>query len=250
MKIAFLFLIYDTIFHEDLWHAFFNQADTDKYSIFIHFKTQAPLKHFERYKLPSCLPTKYGHVSLIHAENLLFKTALADPLNYKFVLLSQACIPIKAFDHVYTFLTSDTLGHISLFSKDPTSTKHHQWIILNRELAETVSSDTSNQLISKYNSIFAPEEYYYLACIRQNTMSDQVILHTAVTDYTTFVNWGDTTYKFNSSTRNGCLKTYNTIFSSELQYLINSNCLFARKFNSRNINFKLLYELFKIRSKP
>merc|ERR1712226_136734 len=35
-KIAFLFLIYDCIYHEDLWHDFFSSANPGQYSVYVH----------------------------------------------------------------------------------------------------------------------------------------------------------------------------------------------------------------------
>ena len=37
-KIAFCFLIYDTINHEELWNNFFKNVDPAKYNIYIHYK--------------------------------------------------------------------------------------------------------------------------------------------------------------------------------------------------------------------
>lgn len=59
-KISFLFLIYDEINHEELWYNFFKDIDTSKYSIYIHYKDNKPLKYFEKYKLDYCVPTEWG----------------------------------------------------------------------------------------------------------------------------------------------------------------------------------------------
>jgi hypothetical protein len=50
-KIAFCFLIYDIINHEELWNKFFLDVDINKYNIYIHYKYNVPLKYFEKYKL-------------------------------------------------------------------------------------------------------------------------------------------------------------------------------------------------------
>ena len=50
-KIAFCFVIYDIINYEELWNMFFQNVDTNKYNIYIHYKTNTPLKYFEKYKL-------------------------------------------------------------------------------------------------------------------------------------------------------------------------------------------------------
>ena len=53
-KIALCFLIYEEIYHEDLWYNFLKNVDKKKYNIYIHYKTNKPLKYFEKYKLISC----------------------------------------------------------------------------------------------------------------------------------------------------------------------------------------------------
>jgi hypothetical protein len=108
-KIAFCFLIYDEINHEELWNMFFQDIDTNKYSIYIHYKTNKTLKYFEQHKLANCIETKYCDVTIIHAHNLLFKKALEDGCD-KIISLSQACIPLKSFDYIYDFLTKDANG--------------------------------------------------------------------------------------------------------------------------------------------
>ena len=83
-KLAFLFLIYDSIHNEQLWYRFFEKVDPSKYSIYIHYKSNIPLKYFEKYKLTNCIPTEYCKPSIVQAKNLLIKEALTDLDNYKF----------------------------------------------------------------------------------------------------------------------------------------------------------------------
>ena len=114
-KVAFLFLIYDALEQEELWRRFFADADPDQYSILIHYKEDRPLRHFEPFKLSACIDTKYADVSLVHAHNLLLREAMKDPDNDKFVFVSQSCVPLKTFPHVYQFLTQDDSGYFNLF---------------------------------------------------------------------------------------------------------------------------------------
>ena len=51
MKIAFCFLVYDNIVNEELWKIFFDNVNTNKYHIYIHYKVNKPLKYFNRYKI-------------------------------------------------------------------------------------------------------------------------------------------------------------------------------------------------------
>ena len=75
---------------------FLKNLDTNKYNIYIHYKFNKLLKYFEKYKIKNCIDTKYADVSLIHAQNILFKHAYNDGCS-KMILLSQACIPLTLF---------------------------------------------------------------------------------------------------------------------------------------------------------
>ena len=63
-KVAFCFLIYDVINHEELWNIFFKNVDTNKYTIYIHYKFNKPLKYFEKYKQlqTRCSRTTYSAI--------------------------------------------------------------------------------------------------------------------------------------------------------------------------------------------
>ena len=62
-KIAFCFLIYDEIVHEDIWNNFFKKVDKSRYSIYIHYKNNKKLKFFEDNKLKNCIETGYGDIT-------------------------------------------------------------------------------------------------------------------------------------------------------------------------------------------
>ena len=74
MKILGLcFLIYDKINHEDLWSNWLKNIDTDKYRIYIHYKTNVKLKYFEQYKITNCIETTWGRYTITLAQNLMMK---------------------------------------------------------------------------------------------------------------------------------------------------------------------------------
>lgn len=111
--IGFCFLIYDIINHEELWNNWFKNVDKKKYKIYIHYKYDVRLKYFEKYKLDNCIETKYGDITIVHAHNMLFKQAYDDGC-IKIISLSQACIPLKTFDYIYSFLTKDQFSHFNI----------------------------------------------------------------------------------------------------------------------------------------
>jgi hypothetical protein len=86
-----------------------------------------------------------------------------------------------------------------------------------------------DDVIKKAFNIYAPEEYYYYTFIKILNLEDEIITTPNVSnDATTFTNWEGTKYKYPSTKEN---KNYTSISSDELEYLLNSECLFGRKFN-------------------
>ena len=244
-KLAFCFLIYDGINLEELWNIFFQNVDKNKYNIFIHYKTDKPLQYFEHYKLNECIESKYAHVSLIHAHNLLFKKAYEDGC-YKIISLSQACIPFKSFDYIYDFLCKDNYGH---FNIAPSATcfprcnelikyydkhiiqKSSNWFILNRQICKLVIQEDTLKIDKEYGNITSPEEHFFITLVFYNNLQQDIITTPNLSnDATTFTNWDDMGYKYGSAYG---LKNYDAIDKEELVYLLNSKCLFGRKFNTK-----------------
>jgi Core-2/I-Branching enzyme len=242
-KLAFCFLIYDKINHEDIWNTFFENIDSNKYSIYIHFKFNSTLKYFEKYKLTKCIATRYEDYTIPLAYNLLFRNAYDDMENYKFIILSGSCIPLKSFDYVYEKLTRDSYGYFnvspqeqcfpvcnSLIGKIPNEkiSKSHNWFILNRQLVDKLCFDKDNILKNLYKQVYAPAEYFYYTFIKLENLENEIIITNNISkDATTFTNWEGTDYKYPSLRS---LKNYTFISSDELNYLLESNSLFGRKF--------------------
>jgi hypothetical protein len=239
-KVAFLFLIYDTINHEDIWYHYFRNVDPNKYTIYIHYKTNSPLKHFGKHKLSSCIETKYADVSLVNAQNLLLKEALKDEDNQHFVFISNSCIPFKKFDYVYDTLDAtksyfNIAPHSHCFPRcdsllpilDRSNIqKASQWCILNRKHSSIIIQ--SQSFIDACNKVYAPDEICYITIIYMNGIQSEIITTPNVAnDATTFTNWSDMGYKYSSTYG---LKNYDRISVEELQHLLNSKCMFGRKF--------------------
>ena len=254
-KIAFLFLIYDIINQEELWFKWLENVDKNKYSIYIHYKYDVPLKYFNDYKLINCVETEYCKTSIVSAHNVLIKEALKDELNYKFINLSQSCLPLKKFDYIYDKLILDdycyfniTSGNVeneifprcnellNYFDKSVIS-KSSNWFILNREISSLVLLG-EHKLLQYFENIYCPEEHYFIMIVKINCKDDQVIFNSEPNTITTFTNWiYNTKYPYHDKEYNTLyykrgLKNYCTISNNELIHLINNtNCLFGRKFN-------------------
>lgn len=245
-KIAFCFLIYDSINNEELWKKFFDTADKNKYTIYIHYKQNVPLKYFENYKLKNCIDTEWGKISLVKASNILFKSAYEDPQNHKFVLLSNSCIPLKSFEQIYSKLTSDNMGYINevedinnkgskIYKYDPNKYgKSSQWIILNREMVKEIAFYDENLINYNFGDVYAPDEVYYCTMIKhKNLYNEVVVAKNSATNGSTFVFWNDMEYLYSKSSDSNAPqpRAYSVISSEELNYLHSQPCMFGRKFN-------------------
>ena len=178
------------------------------------------------------------------AYNILFREAYKDPDNYKFQILSGSCIPLKSFDFIYNKLMIDNCGYfnvcpqiqcfpncnylLNVIDKQFIS-KSSNWFILNRTLVEKLCFDKDEFLNEHYNKIYAPAEYFYYTFIKFLNLDNEIIITpNLANDATTFTNWEGMDYKYPS---NRGLKNYTSITYDELLYLMNSKCLFGRKFN-------------------
>lgn len=243
-KIAFCFLIYDIINHEELWDLFFLNVNKDKYNIYIHYKKNVKLKYFEKYKLKNCIETKYYDVTLVLAQNLMLREAYKDVNNKHFIFLSNSCIPFKCFDHIYNNL-NENLSYFNIFPKSQCFPrcnealkfidkkyiqKASQWCILNRKHTKLMLT-TKNYLKWFDFPESCPDEHSYITNIYYYNLENEIIAtYNAISDATTFANWKRSTmgYKYLSNYE---LKNYNSISEKELLYLLNSRCFFGRKFN-------------------
>ena len=226
-KIAFLFLIYDIINHENLWFQFFNGIGDNKYNIYIHYKTDDRLEFFNDYKIniKKTINTKYADISIVKAQNVLIKEALKDKNNKHFIFLSGSCIPLKSFNYIYNYLdVKYSYFHIA----DPDDcfpdcevalkyvpkkyiNKASQWCIINRKHSELLikgadNSSNSSNYLTWFKDTYAPDELCYisyLSYIYNKNGSDLLSKEIISTSYnsppeeaTTFANWEDMNYKY------------------------------------------------------
>lgn len=260
-RLAFCFLIYDKIEQEELWYEYFKNINIDKYSIYIHYKINTPLKYFDNFKLDYCCPTQYCRPSIINAHNLLFKQAAIDG-NYKIISLSQSCIPLKSFEYIYNFLTQDNLCRFNVIPKQPGKLpmngargiaslqkyykvddiqKAANWFVLNNEIAKIITSEDPKIIEQKYSGCSCPEEHYFLTAIYEKNLQDQIITTPNLQDGgITFTNWNEPNYKYgrgyaNKNYTGKWPKSYSFIEQEEIDYLLTRNCLFGRKFPSNCI---------------
>jgi hypothetical protein len=103
-KIAFLFLILDNPNFPKIWNSYF-RGNLDRYSIYVHPKHPEKLEWKNKYMIDNLKETSWGFITRAYIE--LLKKAYEDKDNYKFVTISESCIPIKSFDKFYKDCTTD-----------------------------------------------------------------------------------------------------------------------------------------------
>jgi len=273
-KIAFLFLLYDIINHENIWFQFFNGISKNKYNIYIHYKTDDRLEFFNDYKLNinKTINTKYADISIVKAQNILIKEALKDKSNKHFIFLSGSCIPLKSFNYIYNNLdVKYSYFHIA----DPDDcfpdcevalkyipkihiNKASQWCILNRPHSELLikgaeNNESANNYLIWFKDTYAPDELCYISYLsyifnknNSNILSKEIISTSYTSEpevATTFANWEDMNYKYASERE---LKNYKNISEEELTHLLRSKSLFGRKFKPSCyyfLNKKFYYDI-------
>ncbi|KAI4350659.1 hypothetical protein L6164_005093 [Bauhinia variegata] len=161
-KIAFLFIARNRLPLDTVWDAFFRGGDS-RFSIFVHSrpgflfnKAKTKSVYFLDRQVNDSIQVDWGEASMIEAERILLRHALADPLNDRFAFLSDSCIPLYNFSYTYDYIMSTRTSFVDSFADtkegrynpkmDPVIPVHNwrkgsQWVVLTRKHAEVVVND-------------------------------------------------------------------------------------------------------------
>ncbi|XP_031491192.1 glycosyltransferase BC10-like [Nymphaea colorata] len=182
-KVAFLFLTRGPLPLAPLWERFF-KGHEGKFSIYVHThpsynETVAEESVFHGRRIPS-KECGWGSISLLEAERRLLANALLDFSNERFVLLSEACIPLFPFATIYDYLINSRHSFVNVVDepgpcgrgrysnlmrtaiKPQEWRKGSQWFEMDRKLAlEVVSDQKFFPVFKKYcrHSCY-PDEHY------------------------------------------------------------------------------------------
>ncbi|KAJ8751072.1 hypothetical protein K2173_016253 [Erythroxylum novogranatense] len=118
-KIAFMFLTPGSLPFEKLWEKFFHGHE-GRFSVYVHASKEKPV-HVSRYFINRDIRSDqviWGKISMVDAERRLLASALQDPENQHFVLLSDSCVPLHKFDYVYNYLMYTNVSYVDCFN-DP-----------------------------------------------------------------------------------------------------------------------------------
>lgn len=182
-KVAFMFLTRGPVLLAPLWELFF-KGHEGFYSIYVHSdpsynQSEVEGSVFHGRRIPS-KEVEWGKVNMVEAEKRLLANALLDISNQRFVLLSEACIPLFNFSTVYNYLMNSTKSFVETYDlpgpvgqgryrskMSPTIKlqqwrKGSQWFEMDRDLAvEVVSDKTYFSTFQKHCSgaCYADEHY-------------------------------------------------------------------------------------------
>ena len=215
-KIALCFLTYENLSKPFLWKSII-ETNQDKVSAYIHNKHDFIDKKYglDKYCIQNKIDTKWGDISLVRATILLFKEAFLNEDNEYFMLLSDKCIPLHNFEHIYKTIFDINSNIINTF---PGERKQQQWMLLNRS---TVNFFIENDFTYMFEKKFAPDELYFIEiCNKCN------ILY--INDVITYVNWNERSE--NIYEEHTMPKTYYNLTNDVIDSIItNSKALFIRK---------------------
>jgi len=177
-KIAFCFLTYNNLTHENIWAKFFKQDNTQKlFTLYSHIKkvSSTTPKWLKKHAVRTA-STDWCGENLVWAWIKMLKAALKDKNNQYFALLSGSCIPLYDFTKTYKKITGSKKSsiHISKTARVYKETGLYyadQWLILNRECAELLVKlrttnkgkkfyKKTNKTLSKAENPSCPDEVY------------------------------------------------------------------------------------------
>ena len=184
-RTAFLFLTRAEHNHPDVWDQYW--ADNEnRLSVYSHVAGREDLSPgwLKDSLIDDHITTAWGDISLVRAQLALLHSALKRSDNQFFVFASESCIPIKPFREWERVLQIDDRSRFRWSEPDeiwrydrqkanrhkhsngvPRSSWifHSQWIMLNRDAAELVSSV---DLTSHFENVFAADESYFGTLLR------------------------------------------------------------------------------------
>ncbi|PHT91719.1 hypothetical protein T459_06832 [Capsicum annuum] len=122
-KIAFLFIARNRLPLDIVWDAFFQGDEENKFSILVHSrpgflfsKVTTRSVYFLDRQVNDSIQVDWGEASMIQAERILLQHALMDPLNERFVFLSDSCIPLYNFSYTYDYIMSTPNSFVDSFA--------------------------------------------------------------------------------------------------------------------------------------
>ena len=214
-KIAFCFLCKDRLKNISLWKKFFT-GNENKFNIYFHFSEKNIIAHKDFFNSKTVPNQQTSWGDIYRAIFSLYKSAFNDK-NFKYILLSESCIPVKNFLFIYEYLTTDDKSFLFFQSNKPTNEWEKATLIHNLQryiynakkskdfmykisIEDWFYSDTWNILNKEHvalilNNYYLIEEFKSMKCFAydENIVSYLLSINNKLDDIrnikTTFVNW-------------------------------------------------------------
>jgi len=180
-KIAFLFLTYNNIKRPDIWNNFLD-INSDKYinkfTLYNHAKEPTKVSDILKgTQIKEYIDTCWGCFGSVEANILMMKEALKDPLNKKFILMSETCVPVVSFDKLYNEIMKDDKSRINVkfynntvdrydaiidppLKKDEFCKHSGQGLLFNRKHA-TLLVNSLDKFKNKWKDMVCVDEHYF-----------------------------------------------------------------------------------------
>jgi hypothetical protein len=246
-KIAFCFLLYNTVEHKQIWEKFFSGDNypVPSYNIYSHLKKvdeQTP-KWIESGKIRS-IKTGWCEESLVNAWINMIKAGLKDKSNRYFAILSGSCIPLLNYEDTYNKIFGSSKSRINV---DYTAEAYQQtglyyadqWVILNRKHAKLLVNLKESKEGKEFKknmkrdmcvegNCFCPDELYPVNWFvhKYGTPSSQKFQKEFKTQQSTFTYW--------DGKKPHPIKFNNEKLKSFKKKICKSGSIFARKFNNKS----------------
>ena len=155
-KIAFLFLLIDNPNFPSIWDKYFENHN-DMYTIYIHPKY--PEKHSWKKDriIKNLKETAWGKI--VEAEISLLTEAYKDKNNYKFITISESCVPIKNFNTFYNDVISDSKSWIKIMKIS--NYDYNERIV---KFIKSINNNNNNIFIPPLNSFI---KHYARFCLNR-----------------------------------------------------------------------------------
>lgn len=232
-KLGLLFLTRDDVNRPELWRDWVAQAP-EQVAIFAHAKNPLlPEAFLAGKEVSEHFKTAWGEVGLVKATRALLLEALADESVTHFMLLSEACLPIRPLGEILRRLQWNSRPQMRprAFGKAP---KHFagrmakakeiplacsrftsQWWLLDRTAATmAMEHDFSDQ----FAEVFAADEAYFGTVLK---MSGYPLEDFVVSEEVTWTHWPSGA---------GSPQSHKIIEKKFVAEMVSSPALFARKF--------------------
>lgn len=152
-KIGLCFLTTKNIAHLDVWKSWMEGYE-DKVNIYVHYSPNHAKNITQCFLISrlidETIPTKWGDVSLVKAEGLLYKAALKDRSVKSMILLSPSDVPVRSFEYIYNRLINAKTSYVSFMTQNDVEKEEGDsepclWFIKQQKCKELIQEFITNK---------------------------------------------------------------------------------------------------------